>query len=66
MVDFGVKLGLGRHFDERSLLYSILRTIWRWGCERRLPSRSGPMTGEQYRRYPKSLTMRQVSVDARD
>ena len=24
------------------------------------------MTGEQYRRYPKSLLMRQVSVDARD
>ena len=23
------------------------------------------MTGEQYRRYPESLTMRQVSVDAR-
>src|ERR1022692_1659728 len=24
------------------------------------------MTGEQYRRYPKSLLMRQVTVDARD
>ena len=24
------------------------------------------MTGDQYRSYPKQLTMRQVSVDARD
>lgn len=24
------------------------------------------MTGEQYRSYPKTLTMRQVTVDARD
>jgi hypothetical protein len=30
------------------------------------PNKPRGMTGEQYRRYPKSLTMRQVSVDARD
>jgi hypothetical protein len=30
------------------------------------PNKPHEMTGEQYRRYPKSLRMRQVSVDARD
>src|SRR3954471_22309752 len=30
------------------------------------PNKPRGMTGEQYRRYPKSLRMRQVSVDARD
>ena len=30
------------------------------------PNKPRGMTGEQYRRYPKSLLMRQVSVDARD
>ncbi len=30
------------------------------------PNKPHGMTGEQYRRYPKSLQMRQVSVDARD
>ena len=30
------------------------------------PNKPHGMTGEQYRRYPKSLPMRQVSVDARD
>jgi hypothetical protein len=30
------------------------------------PNKPRGMTGEQYRRYPKSMTMRQVSVDARD
>jgi hypothetical protein len=30
------------------------------------PNKPHGMTGEQYRRYPKSLLMRQVSVDARD
>jgi hypothetical protein len=30
------------------------------------PNKPRGMTGEQYRRYPESLTMRQVSVDARD
>jgi len=30
------------------------------------PNKPRRMTGEQYRRYPESLTMRQVSVDARD
>jgi hypothetical protein len=29
------------------------------------PNKPRGMTGEQYRRYPKSLTMRQVTVDAR-
>ena len=29
------------------------------------PNKPRGMTGEQYRRYPESLTMRQVSVDAR-
>src|SRR5271167_3306019 len=33
-----------------------------WQC----PNKPRGMTGEQYRRYPKNLTMRQVSVDARD
>src|SRR3954449_12553360 len=32
----------------------------------RRPNKPRGMTGEQYRRYPKSLLMRQVSVDARD
>jgi hypothetical protein len=32
----------------------------------RRPNKPRGMTGEQYRRYPESLTMRQVSVDARD
>ena len=32
----------------------------------RRPNKPHGMTGEQYRRYPKSLVMRQVSVDARD
>jgi hypothetical protein len=31
----------------------------------RRPNKPRGMTGEQYRRYPKSLVMRQVSVDAR-
>jgi hypothetical protein len=38
----------------------------RWS---RRPQRANKLrgkTGEQYRRYPKNLTMRQVSVDARD
>jgi DDE family transposase len=30
------------------------------------PNKPRGMTGEQYRRYPESLTMRQVSVDAQD
>jgi hypothetical protein len=30
------------------------------------PNKPRGMTGEQYRRYPKSLLMRQVTVDARD
>src|SRR5215475_11734653 len=30
------------------------------------PNKPRGMSGEQYRRYPESLTMRQVSVDARD
>jgi DDE family transposase len=30
------------------------------------PNKPRGMTGEQYRRYPENLTMRQVSVDARD
>src|SRR3954463_6307445 len=30
------------------------------------PNKPRGMTGQQYRRYPKSLLMRQVSVDARD
>jgi len=30
------------------------------------PNKPRGMTGEQYRRYPKSLRMRQVTVDARD
>ena len=30
------------------------------------PNKPHGMTGEEYRRYPKSLLMRQVSVDARD
>jgi hypothetical protein len=30
------------------------------------PNKPHGMTGEEYRRYPKSLRMRQVSVDARD
>jgi len=30
------------------------------------PNKAHGMKGEQYRRYPKSMTMRQVSVDARD
>ena len=30
------------------------------------PNKPRGMTGEQYRRYPKSQTMRRVSVDARD
>ena len=30
------------------------------------PNKPRRMTGEQYRRYPKSLVMRQVAVDARD
>src|SRR3954453_19146132 len=30
------------------------------------PNEPRGMTGEQYRRYPKELTMRQVTVDARD
>ena len=30
------------------------------------PNKPRGMTGEQYRSYPESLTMRQVSVDARD
>src|SRR5947209_13680069 len=30
------------------------------------PNKPHGMAGEQYRRYPKSLQMRQVSVDARD
>jgi Transposase DDE domain len=30
------------------------------------PNKPRGMTGQQYRRYPKSLRMRQVSVDARD
>jgi hypothetical protein len=30
------------------------------------PNKPHGMTGEQYRRYPKSLMMRQVAVDARD
>ncbi|MGA2930287.1 MAG: IS4 family transposase [Solirubrobacteraceae bacterium] len=30
------------------------------------PQKAHGMTGEQYRKYPKSLLMRQVSVDARD
>jgi hypothetical protein len=30
------------------------------------PNKPHGMTGEQYRRYPKSLLMRQVTVDARD
>jgi hypothetical protein len=30
------------------------------------PNKPRGMTGEEYRRYPKSLLMRQVSVDARD
>ena len=32
----------------------------------RRPNKPRGMTGEQYRRYPKSLVMRQVAVDARD
>ena len=32
----------------------------------RRPNKPRGMTGEQYRRYPKSLLMRQVAVDARD
>ena len=32
----------------------------------RRPNKPHGMTGEQYRTYPKSLVMRQVSVDARD
>jgi hypothetical protein len=32
----------------------------------RRPNKPHGMTGRQYRRYPKSLVMRQVSVDARD
>jgi hypothetical protein len=32
----------------------------------RRPNKPRGMTGEQYRRYPKELTMRQVTVDARD
>jgi hypothetical protein len=32
----------------------------------RQPNKPHGMKGEQYRRYPKSLVMRQVSVDARD
>ena len=32
----------------------------------RRPNKPHGMTGEQYRRYPEALTMRQVSVDARD
>jgi hypothetical protein len=32
----------------------------------RRPNKPRGMTGEQYRRYPKSQTMRRVSVDARD
>jgi Transposase DDE domain len=32
----------------------------------RRPNKPHGMTGEQYRRYPKSLLMRQVTVDARD
>jgi len=32
----------------------------------RRPSKPRGMTGEQYRRYPKTLLMRQVTVDARD
>jgi len=30
------------------------------------PNKPRGMTGEQYRRYPKTMTMRRVSVDARD
>jgi hypothetical protein len=30
------------------------------------PNKPRGMSGEQYRRYPKSLLMRQVAVDARD
>ena len=30
------------------------------------PNKPRGMTGEQYRRYPKQLLMRQVTVDARD
>ena len=30
------------------------------------PNKPRGMTGQQYRRYPESLTMRQVTVDARD
>ena len=30
------------------------------------PNKPHGMTGQQYHRYPKSLLMRQVSVDARD
>src|SRR4029450_2197624 len=36
--------------------------ILRW----QRPNKPQGMTGEQYRRYPKSLVMRPVSVDARD
>ena len=32
----------------------------------RRPNKPRGMTGEQYRRYPKQLLMRQVTVDARD
>ena len=32
----------------------------------RRPNKPRGMTGEQYRRYPKELLMRQVTVDARD
>jgi hypothetical protein len=32
----------------------------------RRPNKPRGMTGEQYRRYPEELTMRQVTVDARD
>jgi hypothetical protein len=32
----------------------------------RRPNKPRGMAGEQYRRYPKQLTMRQVTVDARD
>jgi hypothetical protein len=32
----------------------------------RRPNKPRGMTGEEYRRYPKELTMRQVTVDARD
>src|SRR5262249_60761863 len=32
----------------------------------RRPSKPRGMPGERYRRYPESLTMRQVAVDARD